>query len=116
MCSDEFSLKKTCSVCKVSIVSLCVCYVTVLFYRLRLSLPLSCHYTIYSRFPLFRYLLVRPTSLLCSSLGLDCVFLCLLRHYISGVQRLLDARGQRGSWMPSKIFCIPLAKFLTTLF
>src|SRR6218665_173937 len=34
----------------------------------------------------------------------------------SGVQRLLDARGQRGSWMPSKIFFIPLAKFLTTLF
>src|SRR6218665_227879 len=34
----------------------------------------------------------------------------------SGVQRLLDARGQRGSWMPSKIFCIPLAKFLTTFF
>src|SRR6218665_1808913 len=30
----------------------------------------------------------------------------------SGVQRLLDARGQRGSWMPSKIFCIPLSKFL----
>src|SRR6218665_3673706 len=34
----------------------------------------------------------------------------------SGVQRLLDSRGQRGSWMPSKIFCIPLAKFLTTFF
>src|SRR6218665_3531542 len=34
----------------------------------------------------------------------------------SGVQRLLDARGQRGSWMPSKIFSIPLAKFLTTFF
>src|SRR6218665_2411291 len=34
----------------------------------------------------------------------------------SGVQRLLDTRGQRGSWMPSKIFRIPLAKFLTTLF
>src|SRR6218665_876922 len=26
----------------------------------------------------------------------------------SGVQRLLDARGQRGSWMPSKMFCIPV--------
>src|SRR6218665_2451079 len=35
---------------------------------------------------------------------------------LSGVQRLLDARGQRGSWMPSKIFCIPFAKFLTTFF
>src|SRR6218665_1608074 len=34
----------------------------------------------------------------------------------SGVQRLLDARGQRGSQMPSKIFCIPLVKFLTTFF
>src|SRR6218665_1142951 len=34
----------------------------------------------------------------------------------SGVQRLLDARGQRGSWMPSKIFSIRLAKFLTTFF
>src|SRR6218665_1578263 len=34
----------------------------------------------------------------------------------SGVQRLLDARGQRGPWMPSKIFRIPLAKFLTTFF
>src|SRR6218665_991674 len=32
---------------------------------------------------------------------------------LSGVQRLLDNRGQRGSWMPSKIFCIPFAKFLT---
>ena len=34
----------------------------------------------------------------------------------SSVQRLLDARGQRGSRMPSKIFYIPLAKFLTTFF
>src|SRR6218665_1660641 len=34
----------------------------------------------------------------------------------SGVQRLLDARGQRSSWMPSKIFCIPFVKFLTTFF
>src|SRR6218665_3827142 len=33
-----------------------------------------------------------------------------------GVQRLSDARGQRGSWVPSKIFCISLAKFLTTFF
>ena|SRR6218665_3910567 len=32
----------------------------------------------------------------------------------SGVQRLLDARDQRGSWIPSKIFCIRLLKFLTT--
>src|SRR6218665_1052106 len=30
----------------------------------------------------------------------------------SGVQRLLDARGQRGSWMPSKIFCIHDDPFL----
>src|SRR6218665_3654114 len=37
-------------------------------------------------------------------------------HIYSGVERLLDARGQRGSWMPSKIFCIPFAKFLTTFF
>ena len=34
----------------------------------------------------------------------------------SGVQRLLDARGQRGSWMPSKIFSIHHAKFQTTFF
>jgi len=34
----------------------------------------------------------------------------------SGVQRQLDARGQRGSWMPSKIFSIRHAKFLTTFF
>src|SRR6218665_105626 len=34
----------------------------------------------------------------------------------SGVQRLLDARGQSGSWMLSKILCIPLVKFLTTFF
>jgi len=42
----------------------------------------------------------------------------------SGVQRLLDARGQQGSWMPSiffqisplKVFSIRLAKFLTTFF
>src|SRR6218665_2428302 len=34
----------------------------------------------------------------------------------SGVQRLLDARGQRGSWMPSKIVSIRLAKFLTIFF
>src|SRR6218665_3951705 len=34
----------------------------------------------------------------------------------SGVQRLLDARGQRGSWMASKIFSIRSAKFLTTFF
>ena len=27
---------------------------------------------------------------------------------------MLSARGQRGSWMLSKILCIPLAKFLTT--
>src|SRR6218665_299348 len=33
----------------------------------------------------------------------------------SGVQRLLDARGQRGSWMPSNI-SIRLLKFLTTSF
>src|SRR6218665_473616 len=33
---------------------------------------------------------------------------------VSGVQRLLDAWGQRGSWMPSKIFYIRPAKFLTT--
>src|SRR6218665_3267793 len=32
------------------------------------------------------------------------------------MQRLLDARGQRGSWMPSKIFSIRPAKFLTTFF
>src|SRR6218665_1253802 len=34
----------------------------------------------------------------------------------SGVQRLLYARGQRGSWMPSKIFSIRLATFLTNFF
>src|SRR6218665_2362118 len=34
----------------------------------------------------------------------------------SGVQRLLDARGQRGSWMPSKIFSIHPAKFQTNFF
>src|SRR6218665_2712592 len=34
----------------------------------------------------------------------------------SGVQRLLDTRGQRGSWMPSKIVSIRLAKFLTIFF
>ena len=34
----------------------------------------------------------------------------------SGVQRLLDARGQRGSWMPSKIVSIRLAKFLTIFY
>src|SRR6218665_4182021 len=34
--------------------------------------------------------------------------------FTSGVQRLLDARGQRGSWMPSKIFSIRPDKFLTT--
>src|SRR6218665_1031238 len=45
---------------------------------------------------------------------LSCLMLAQLLN--SGVQRLLDARGQRGSWMPSKIFCIPLAKFLTTFF
>src|SRR6218665_3709089 len=32
------------------------------------------------------------------------------------MQRLLDARGQQGSWMPSKIFYIRPAKFLTTFF
>src|SRR6218665_2989123 len=37
-------------------------------------------------------------------------------RYGSGVQRLLDARGQRGSWMPSKIFSIRAAKFLTNFF
>ena len=37
-------------------------------------------------------------------------------HIYSGVQRLLDARGRRGSWMPSKIFSIRPAKFLTTFF
>ena len=35
---------------------------------------------------------------------------------LSGVQRLLDARGQRGSWMPSKIFSIHPAKFQMTIF
>src|SRR6218665_2243300 len=34
----------------------------------------------------------------------------------SGVQRLLDARGHRGSWMPSKIISIHPAKFRTTFF
>src|SRR6218665_729505 len=34
----------------------------------------------------------------------------------SGVQRLLAARGQRGSWIPSKIFSIRPAKFLTPFF
>ena len=29
---------------------------------------------------------------------------------------LLNARGKRGSWMPSKIFSIHLGKFLTTFF
>src|SRR6218665_2342682 len=45
-------------------------------------------------------------------------------HSYSGVQRLLVARGQRASWMPSnffkevpsKILSIRLAKFLTTSF
>src|SRR6218665_1824034 len=32
------------------------------------------------------------------------------------MQRLLDARGQRGSWMPLKIFSIRPAKFMTTFF
>src|SRR6218665_1584949 len=36
--------------------------------------------------------------------------------WTSGVQRLLDARSQRGSWMPSKIFSIHPAKFQTTFF
>jgi len=38
------------------------------------------------------------------------------RLWSSGVQRPLNARGQRGSWMPSKIFSIHLGKFLTTFF
>src|SRR6218665_325556 len=36
--------------------------------------------------------------------------------WTNGMQRLLDARGQRGSWMPSKIFSIHPAKFQTTFF
>ena len=34
----------------------------------------------------------------------------------SDMQRLLDARGQRGSWKTSKIFSIRPAKFLMTFF
>ena len=39
----------------------------------------------------------------------------LINQSISGVQKLLDALGQQGSWMPSKIFSIIWpAKFLIT--
>src|SRR6218665_949757 len=36
--------------------------------------------------------------------------------FLSGVQGLLDARGQRGSWMQLKIFSFRPGKFLTTFF
>src|SRR6218665_3874794 len=47
---------------------------------------------------------------------LEIAEIILNNNLSNGVQRLLDARGQRGSWMPSKIFSIRLGKFLTTLF
>src|SRR6218665_2454544 len=47
--------------------------------------------------------------------GLGLLVLHDLRSFsTSGVPRLLDYRGQRGSWMPSKIFSIHPAKFQTT--
>src|SRR6218665_670773 len=75
---------------KVSIVSISVCYVTALFYAS--TVPTSVtrhylfrvflrHYTIFSRFPLFYYLLI--TSLICSRLRL---FLLL---FVTSVYSLL---------------------------
>src|SRR6218665_206990 len=80
---------------KVSIVSISVCYVTALFYAS--TVPTSVkrhylfrvflrHYTIFSRFPLFYYLLI--TSLICS-IDFDCLFFCLLRQSTISLRFLL---------------------------
>src|SRR6218665_3397032 len=68
--------------------SLSVCYVTALFYRLRLSLPLfltSLYVLSLQDFHCFIFCLLRH----CSVLGFDCLVFCLLRHHAFSSRFLL---------------------------